>query len=267
MGRKRTQRDAAAALDHAQEIIYSAWEARTAKRRVEIAKNALEISPLCADAYCLLAEHAKAGSDEELDLWRHGVEAGAAAIGKAAFEELEGEFWGFLETRPYMRARSGLALALWERGKRDEACGHLQAMLVLNPNDNQGVRYILAAWLFEISEDDELAKLLDIYAEDYMAAWKWSYALLAFRRSGDKKESRAQLAAAIKTNRHIPAYLLGKTPLPKKLPPFISPGEKDEAIHYVAEFAEGWRQTPGAVDWLKTQCKQSQSRKGTRRAA
>lgn len=251
MGR-RASADAAAALDRAQELIYDAWEAATAKRRSALAEKALALSPLCADAYVLLAEHAEAGSDKALDLWRRGVDAGKTSLG-ATFDEYAGEFWGFLETRPYMRARFGLARALWNRGARAEAIDHLRAMLGLNPNDNQGVRYVLAAWLVETGRDADITSLLAEYPEDGMAAWAWTTALAAFRRAGDRQESRRLLAAAVADNAHVPAYLHGERSLPKALPPYISPGQEDEAIHYAAEFRLGWVLTPGALDWLRTQ--------------
>lgn len=242
--------DPRAALDRAQDLVYQAWEAGPTKRRVDLAKKALAISPLCADAYVLLAEHTGAGPDEALDLWRRGVEAGKEALGPD-FEEFEGEFWGFLETRPYMRARFGLASALWTRGVRDEAIDHLRAMLTLNPNDNQGVRYILAGWLIEAGRDADLAALLALYPDDGMAMWSWTTALAAFRRQGDCEESRKQLANAVKSNKHVQDYLLGERPLPQTMPPFISPGELDEAVHYAAEFRSGWLATPSALDWVR----------------
>jgi tetratricopeptide (TPR) repeat protein len=241
------------ALERAQALIYDAWEANTAKRRITLAQKALATSPLCADAYVLLAEHAKQGSDRELDLWRHGVEAGEKALGTAAFREYEGSFWGFLETRPYMRARFGLAEALWRRGVRDEAIDHLRDLLRLNPNDNQGVRYVLAAHLAEAARDEDLAVLLAEYPDDDMAAWTWTRALAAFRRGGDGEESRKGLAQALAGNRHVLPYLLGERRLPKQMPPYISPGDKDEAVDYVSEFGAGWSLTPGAIDWLRGQ--------------
>jgi tetratricopeptide (TPR) repeat protein len=158
MARKSVDR-AQAALEQAQDLIYDAWEAKTAKARLAIARKALALSPLCADAHVLLAEHAKSGSDEQLELWRRGVESGELALGDE-FEALAGQFWGFLETRPYMRARFGLARALWIRGANDEAIDHLRDMLRLNPNDNQGIRYVLAAYLVEAERDDDLGVLL-----------------------------------------------------------------------------------------------------------
>jgi len=67
-----------------------------------------------------------------------GVEAGQLALGKTSFRDMTGEFWGFIETRPYMRARGGLALALLELGETDAAIGHLRAMLELNPQRQSG---------------------------------------------------------------------------------------------------------------------------------
>lgn len=243
--------DTEAALARAQDMIYDAWEANTAKRRIALAEKALATSPLCADAYVLLAEHAEQGSDKELNLWRRGVEAGETAVGEAGFKEYAGSFWGFLETRPYMRARAGLARALWRRGDRDQAIDHLRDMLRLNPGDNQGLRYVLAAHLSEAGRDEDLAVLLAEYPDDGMAAWTWIRALAAFRRIGDSQESRKRRADALASNRHILPYLLGERRLPKQMPPFISPGGEDEAIYYVSEFGAGWALTPGAIDWLR----------------
>jgi len=244
---------AEAALEQAQLLVYDAWEATTTKRRLALAEKALTISPLCADAYVLLAEHAEQGSDQELDLWRRGVEAAEAALGKAGFEEYAGHFWGFLETRPYMRARFGLAEALWRRGARDEAIGHLHEMLRLNPGDNQGVRYVLAAHLVEAGKDDDLTALLAKYPDDSMADWTWTEALAAFRRTGASEESRERLATAAASNEHVLSYLLDERRLPKQMPSFISPGDQDEAIAYVSAYRKGWMLTPGAIDWLRAQ--------------
>src|SRR5262249_8050642 len=126
-------------LRKAQALLYRAFEEPDAERRVQLAKDALALCPDCADAHVLLAEHAP-GRKEALRLYEQGVAAGERALGTEAFERDAGHFWGVLETRPYMRARLGLAHALWTAGRRDEAVRHLQDMLRLNPGDNQGVR-------------------------------------------------------------------------------------------------------------------------------
>ena len=129
------------AVDEAQEVMFDAWECEVPKRRIALARKALKISADCADAYLLLAEEWAATPGAALDLLVQAVAAGERALGKAAFVDDIGDFWGLIETRPYMRARLSLAQALWGAGNRDEAAEHLIDMIRLNPNDNQGARY------------------------------------------------------------------------------------------------------------------------------
>jgi len=236
-------------LDQAQEIMYQAFGTPDPKERVKLAHEALELSLDCTDAYVLLAENAQSRK-EALEYYEKGVAAGERALGPDAFREDVGHFWGLLETRPYMRAREGLASTLWTMGRRAEAISHLQYMLRLNPNDNQGVRYTLAGWLLAEGQDEELAGLLERYDEP-SANWAYTKALHAFRRQGDTPESRQRLKVAKRANKHVPAYLLGQKTLPMHHPASYSQGADNEAILYVGSALSGWKETPGAIAWLK----------------
>jgi tetratricopeptide (TPR) repeat protein len=237
-------------LGKAQALMYRAFEEADEQRRVQLAKDALAICPDCADAYVLLAEHATSRK-EAMRLYEQGVAAGERALGAEAFEQDVGHFWGILETRPYMRARLGLAHSLWMAGHRDEAVQHLQDMLRLNPNDNQGVRYTLAGFLLFLDRDDDLARLLQEYPDEGSAAWSYTKALLYFRQHGDSPEARQLLKQAKKTNKHIPDYLLGEKYPPSQQPDYYSPGDESEALDYIGSFLAAWKFTPGAVAWLR----------------
>ncbi len=92
-------------------------------RRVDLARQALTISPDCADAYLLLAEEAASSLEEARELLERGVAAGERALGPEPFEEDVGYFWGILETRPYMRPGRARRDALGARsasGKRSD---------------------------------------------------------------------------------------------------------------------------------------------------
>jgi tetratricopeptide (TPR) repeat protein len=236
-------------LGQAQEMIYDAWEIDAPIKRAALARKALKISPDCADAYVLLAEAATAPA-KVLEFYRKAVAAGERALGRQTFEDEGGHFWGLLETRPYMRARAGLALSLWARGQHDEAIAHWRAMLILNPNDNQGIRYILASCLLELGRDEQVAGLLSAYPDDAAAAWPWSRGLLVFRQQGDCSDSRGKLDTAIEINPHVPAYLLGCKKLPRRLPDSVGFGDDSEAVCYAAENLKAWRATNGALAWL-----------------
>ena len=124
-------------LEQAQDLIYEAFETESSRKRVQLAKKALKVSPDCADAYVLLAEESAKSLQEAKDLYEKGVQAGERALGEEAFEEEAGHFWGILETRPYMRAREGLATCLWELGEREEAIKHFWQMLELRASANR----------------------------------------------------------------------------------------------------------------------------------
>jgi tetratricopeptide (TPR) repeat protein len=236
-------------LDKAQELVYDAWQA-SGRERVKLAKKALEIYPDCADAYVILAEESGGNLLEVLEFFRSGVEAGERALGPDYFEEDVGHFWGIVETRPYMRARLGLAMVLWEVGKQAEAVKHLQDMLRLNPGDNQGMRYILASRLLMMDRDEELMELLDSYEDEPTACWSYTRALLSYRREGATGRSLKILKEALRRNPHVPAYLLRKRKLPDEPPHHIGFGDETEAIEYAFDFLLPWSLTPGALDWL-----------------
>ncbi len=237
------------ALDLAQEKAIEAMEAPRAEQRITLAREALALSPLCSDAYVVLAREAT-DANEALELCRRAVAAGAEALGEIAFQDDVGSFWGLLETRPYMRARHELARALWRLGHRDEAMGHYHEMLRLNPDDNQGVRYLLIDALLELGRDVDADALLERYVEDDSAHWTWSAALLAFRRTGNSAPARKALARAVKANGHVATYLLGAKPLPPTLPTFIGEGDESEAVAYAHSAAGAWEAAPEAKGWL-----------------
>jgi tetratricopeptide (TPR) repeat protein len=238
-------------LERAQDLIYEAFETESPRKRVQLAKKALKVSPDCADAYVLLAEEDAGSLEEARELYQKGVEAGERALGRETFEEEAGHFWGILETRPYMRARQGLAVCLWELGEREEAIEHYREMLDLNPGDNQGIRYDLAGWLLDEEMDEELGELLERYEEDASAFWVYTRALWRFRKEGDTEEATAALKEAIETNPYVPLYLLGHKNLPGALPELIGFGDQSEAVAYFARALTGWLRTPQALEWLR----------------
>lgn len=86
--------------DAAQDIMYEAWEATSRSKRISLARKALKVSPLCADAYVLLAEEEAGSVEEVLDCYQKGVAAGEEALGPDGFEEYAGRFWGFSRRAP-----------------------------------------------------------------------------------------------------------------------------------------------------------------------
>jgi len=235
-------------LEQAQDLMYRAFDAR-GRRRIQLTRKALALSPDCADAYVLLAEEATDAA-APLDLYRQAIAAGERAIGPEIMRDEVGHFWGIVKTRPYMRAKMGLAHCLQEMNRIEEAIGQYQDLLRLNPNDNQGVRDVLLPLLLKTGRDTEAGALLEQYADDASATWTYGWALWAFRQEGESPAARERLRQAIKANRHVPKYLTGKAEIPELLPDSYSLGSAEEAVLCAVELFDAWKATPGADRWL-----------------
>jgi tetratricopeptide (TPR) repeat protein len=237
----------------AQDVMYQAWDESNPARRISLAHKALKISPDCADAYVLLAEEEADTIQRALELYQKGVIAGRRTLGEDYFEESVGHFWGLLETRPYMRAMQGKASCLWQMGRRQEALEIYSEMLRLNPGDNQGIRYVLADLLLGMNRDADLAKLLRQYKDDASAVWRFTQALLEYRKTGASAKANRFIQDALEFNPYVLPYLRGKKRIPNRLPDYIGFGDENEASVYAASHLNFWRRTPGALDWLQSQ--------------
>ena len=232
----------------AERLVEQAWDAGGG-RGAALARRAVAADPDAVDAYVILGDTAPDAATAT-DHYRQGIAAGERKLGPRFFKENGGMFWGIMETRPYMRALAGLANALRATGRPDEAVDVWQRMLDLNPNDNQGVRDLLAAVLLELGRDAELSALFARFERDAGVVHGYAAALLRFRAEGDSPAAVERLRSAVTNNAHMVPYLTGKTRPPRHRPATYSPGEPTEAQAFASDLIPAWRATPGAVDWL-----------------
>jgi tetratricopeptide (TPR) repeat protein len=240
-------------LEGAQDLMWTAWDEPVADSRVAMARRALEISADCADAYVMLAIETARNDTESIELYKKGIAAGERALGSKRFKEDAGHFWGILETRPYMRARKGLADCLYDVGRYEEAIEHFKELLRLNPNDNQGNRDVLAACYLLASRNSEALELLNNYPEGITANWNYTHALVKFRLHGISKEASEALQVAVANNPHVPKYLRGLKRMPRDTPSHYGIGSIEEAVIYTELYSKCWKSTPKALDWLASQ--------------
>lgn len=200
----------------------------------------------------LLAEEAST-PDAAVERYERALLAGAAAIGADRFASLRGEFWGHLETRPYMRARLGLAGTLRDLGRHDEALAHYRALLELNPGDKQGVRYLLLVALLERGLNEEAGVLLAEHEDDLQALWPYGRLLWRLRVDGATARTHAAFDSAIQANPYVVPYLLAPDSIPFDRPPHFALHSREEAAYVADTLADAFAATDGARDWLAAQ--------------
>lgn len=239
----------------AQQLAYDAMEAAESgklERAVALAKQALDLDPVCVDALMLMSQAASESLVELIENMRRTVETGERALGKEFFDENAGHFWGMLETRPYMRARSFLAQCLAETGHRDEAIEHYESLLKLNPNDNQGLRYCLMGLYLEEGHLNRVAGLFDQFEDEGSAIFAWARVLERFM-AGDVRAATAAIGEAREANRHVEPLLTGKKRMPRSLPGYYGVGDENEAVVCVDTIGAAWKRAGGALAWLTKQ--------------
>ncbi len=234
----------------AQDLIYEAYEV-SGKKRIKLASQALELDSNCIDAYNILGEEART-AEEALIYFEKGMVIGRKELGDAFFKENAGDFWGLIETRPYMRARYNFACTLIILGQDDEAINHFERLLILNENDNLGIRDELFPIYLHKQKYDQAQKLLKKYAEDYSVFSAYNNLLVEFLLKGKTPRLNKLYKVARRVNPHVVDYLTGKKKMPQRIQGHYQLGSEEEAELYMEGMGFYWQEDV-LLEWLKEQ--------------
>ena len=160
--------------------------------------------------------------------------------------------WLWLENRPFLRAYH--SLGVWNLGnaRYDEAIGIFRRLLSVNPNDNQGVRYLLPHCWFEKNEPSKIVTHCRKYRKDIAPEILYSEAL-ALARLGRSEEALKALENCVAELPLVGRELLKKRhPRPKsKIEGYISHGGADQAYYYWKAFGKYWSESESALELLR----------------
>jgi tetratricopeptide (TPR) repeat protein len=248
------------ATEEAQELAYAAMEAQTEAQARRLAKRALAKDPDCIDALGVLTGIEANSPKQVIEGLQKAVAAGERSLGSRFFKENKGAFWGLSETRPYMRARQQLAEMFEATGLNQDAISQYEAMLELNPNDNQGVREPLLGLYLRTGDSDAARKLLKRYKRDASAVFAWGRVLERIL-ADDLDGAAASLQTARKENPFMELYMTAQRPLPEEMPHSYAMGSAEEALVSLDSLAAAWTAHPAAMFWLLDQILGGQPKK------
>jgi tetratricopeptide (TPR) repeat protein len=199
--------------------------------------ESIEIDPTYADGYVHLGNVAWRKGD-----WKQADTLYRKALGLAEPEVKKiprGHFWGILESRPYMRALHGLGLTAWKQGRLQEAADLFLQMLKLNPNDNQGARYLLGTVYHQMGDFEKAAKWYQRTGDDPQNRYNYGLALV---QQNELEEAARVLVFAIFANPYVAPVLLGHK-LPKRDWWHDSNlAEPEYAVEYLNDYGAWWHQ-------------------------
>lgn len=169
--------------------------------------------------------------------------------------------WLAWDNRPALRLMANLIYLYVHRADAAGALPLLERMVfTLNPNDNHGLREVLARLYLRRGDDDKVLALAARYPEDHMVGMEWNR-VLALYRLGRRAEANTALASARRRSPNVYRFLCAdKVAQPRLTPGYITHGGRDEAWHYRELHLGLWRES-GALEWLR-----ASSRKATAKA-
>ena len=246
-----------AKISRAQDLVYDGWElmAQDPREAKKCFEKAIKLDPDLTDAYNGLAEVAisKGNFSAAEEYYRKAYEKAKASLGTE--DKKSFAWWGELETRPYMRSRQGLGLLYLEAKRYDEAIGEFKELLGRNPNDNQGVRYLVApTYLLKNDLQGALGEF-DWYKRHYSRdtpdphfLLNWAFALFM---AGRYEESAVKFRSTIFENPYLIPLILEEEP--EVLPIWHSNNlmQLDYAYEYFKWYRKLWVGKAEAVTFLQ----------------
>lgn len=159
--------------------------------------------------------------------------------------------WGLVENRPLHRLLVGRVHWLLARERHYEAAQAAEELLAWNPQDNPGVRDVLAIIYAQERRWEDLLGLADRYADDiYTMGYYRVLALFALERRG---EALAALTDAARQAPKVLKMLLATNPRPVRPKRFeVLVGGEYQAWLYRQAAHRFW-EASGALDWAR-QC-------------
>ncbi|MBT9596991.1 MAG: tetratricopeptide repeat protein [Vitreoscilla sp.] len=160
--------------------------------------------------------------------------------------------WGHLDNRPYLRAMHGAVLAYGRLRRHKEAAGLIECMLAYNPNDNQGVRYLLGS---ELLRAGDAARAQTVFEAECASYPPYHYEVaLAHLQAGRWVPAATALRRGFCVNRYIAEALSG-WPDPKPLAIWHGSNlaEPETARDYLGLYGSLWMRRPdfpAFVRWL-----------------
>ncbi|WAA12740.1 SEC-C domain-containing protein [Fervidibacillus halotolerans] len=216
----------------AQALLYDAFESE-GEEKLNLAKEALKIYSNSPDAYTILAEFER---DEEaaFDWLEKGVKVGSEEW-KEEMKDRNYPFWSDVETRPFMRAKYNYALLAKWLGKISDAITQFEELLKLNPNDNQGARYLLIPYCIQEGMVQKTKQIIEQYGDEDTVFFHMYTLMIELELNGITPTAKSIWKKMLKRNRYITDYLTGKKKLPEEIPFHYSFGSKEEAEILVEE--------------------------------
>lgn len=225
---------------------------RSTSKREQVLRAVLERDPSCSEARAGIGDIEFQRGD-----WKQCAEAYRIVLDQDLKRlSVPGTVWWVdHSTRPCLRALHGLGMTEWHLGRHASAADHFSHLLSLNPQDNQGVRFLIPLLHLLAEAPERAASFFESYERDYpkdfkepsfLFAWAFTHAV-----ADEEPEARARYTEGILRNIYIAPMLLEAAEPPRDI---WLPGDRAEpayAAEFVQSYAVVWDREPGPLRILR----------------
>lgn len=164
-------------------------------------------------------------------------------------------WWLDRDTRPYLRSIYGRAMTQWHLGRFGPAAKTLESLLLLNPKDNQGARFLIPMLHLLAESPERAAAFFARYSEQFprdfsepsfLFGWALTYSF-----EGRETEARAKYSEGILKNIYLAPMLLELDEPPRSVWLPNDRAEPNYAAEFVESYAVLWDKEPGALRLLR----------------
>ena len=160
--------------------------------------------------------------------------------------------WSLIDNRPFLRAYHGLGLMHLKRRDFQKALSIFSNILRMNPNDNQGVRALAIDCYFNLNSPQKVLDVCHDFPEDTDESLMYGKVLALFQIDKEGEAGEA-LRDAVNTLPLIAKEIIKRNHIKPKIfrNDYITIGGQDQAYYYWVSHGKYWRNTPGAIDFVK----------------
>lgn len=160
--------------------------------------------------------------------------------------------WICFENRPFLRLLCDYAVFIEHNEGAQQALPLYEELLLLNPNDNQGTREIVATIYLQLNQPEKVIILASQYPEDTMPGLVVGN-ILALYQIGNIKQAKKLIKENTEYQTHIFEEILKNTHSKPKMHDdgYITVGGQDQAWEYWESQGIFWKNTTGAQEFLK----------------
>ncbi len=247
--------------DVARGLVNTALRTRSARKKLALLRTALDRDADCSSARVELAD-----VEFQNGNWKACLTAYDEVVSREMprWRGRTTAWWIDRETRPLLRAIYGRAMTLWHQGQHTLAADQFEALLELNPRDNQGVRFFIPL-LHLLAEEQEAATAFferyeTVYAKDYgepSFLFGWAFSLF---QDGHEAEAKRRYQEAILKNIYIAPMLLELAEPNRSIWHPNDRAEPNYAGEFIDSYAVLWDREAGALRLLREVWEEMQPR-------